>query len=200
MIMNPVLFPLWLGGLVWLLFGKSKSLEDDLERGRQHYRLLGWTYLVVLTAFIALKAKNYYVAPVYPILFAAGAIGLERMAQGRRIGTWVRSIYVALVIVIGALLMPFSVPVLSPAGYLRYQKTLGFQPSEFEHQQNGPLPQWFADEFGWQEMVEKVARVLQQPAAGRARPHSHLFQWLGRCGRGGLLRTPIWPAPGHQQA
>jgi hypothetical protein len=159
MIMNPILFPLWLGGLSWLLFGKNKSVSDDLERGGQRYRLLGWTYLVVLSAFIALKAKNYYVAPVYPILFAAGAIGLERMAQGRRIGTWVRSIYVALVIVVGALLMPFSVPLLSPEGYLRYQKTLGFQPSEFEHQQNGPLPQWFADEFGWQEMVEKVARV-----------------------------------------
>ena len=47
--------------------------------------------LVVLGAFIALKAKNYYVAPIYPMLFAAGAIGLERMAAGRRdrdMDTW----------------------------------------------------------------------------------------------------------------
>jgi hypothetical protein len=43
--------------------------------------------------------------------------------------------------------------------YLRYQKTLGIQPSEIEHQRNGSLPQWYADEFGWPEMVEKVARV-----------------------------------------
>jgi hypothetical protein len=151
MIMNPVLFPLWIGGLVWLLAARD---------GRR-YRLLGFTYLVVLTAFIALKAKNYYVAPIYPILFAAGAIGLERMAQGRRIGTWVRSAYVALVIAVGALLMPFSAPVLSPENFLRYQKAMGFQPPEIEHQQNGPLPQWFADEFGWQEMVEKVAKIYK---------------------------------------
>ncbi|MCU1220292.1 MAG: glycosyl transferase, family 39, partial [Candidatus Angelobacter sp.] len=111
MIMNPVLFPLWMGGLVWLLAARD---------GRR-YRVFGWTYLVVLGAFIALKAKNYYVAPIYPILFAAGAIGLERMAQGRRIGTWVCSAYVALVIAAGALLMPFSVPVLSPENFLRYQ-------------------------------------------------------------------------------
>ncbi|HXA84797.1 MAG TPA: glycosyltransferase family 39 protein [Candidatus Dormibacteraeota bacterium] len=168
MIMNPVLFPLWLGGLVWLL-----AVRD----GRR-YRLLGFTYLVVLAAFIALKAKNYYVAPIYPILFAAGAIGLERMAQGRRIGTWVRSIYVALVIVVGVVLMPFSVPVFSPENFLRYQKALGFKPSEFEHQQNGPLPQWFADEFGWQEMVEKVATIYKSlPPEERARTAIFSNSW-----------------------
>lgn len=174
MIMNPVLFPLWLGGLAWLFFGRDirdrDSRGDEPVREGQRYRLLGWTYLVVLGAFIALKAKNYYVAPIYPILFAAGAIGLERVAQGRRTGTWVRSIYVALVIVVGALLMPFSVPVFSPETFLRYQKALGFQPPEIEHQQNGPLPQWFADEFGWQEMVEKVAGVYNSlPPEERAR-------------------------------
>ncbi|HEY1526389.1 MAG TPA: glycosyltransferase family 39 protein [Candidatus Angelobacter sp.] len=163
MIMNPILFPLWVGGLVWLFFGKdirpggSRREESTHDRGR--YRLLGWTYLVVLTVFIALKAKNYYVAPIYPMLFAAGAIGLERVVAGRRIGTWMRSAYVAMVIAVGALLMPFSVPLLSPESFLRYQNALGLKPPEIEHQQNGPLPQWFADEFGWQEMVEKVARV-----------------------------------------
>jgi hypothetical protein len=168
MIMNPVLFPLWIGGLVWLLAARD---------GRR-YRLLGWTYLVVLTAFIALKAKNYYVAPIYPILFAAGAIGLERMAQGRPIGTWVRSIYVALVIVVGVVLMPFSVPVFSPENFLRYQKALGFKPPEIEHQQNGPLPQWFADEFGWQEMVEKVAKVYNSlPPEERARTAIFSNSW-----------------------
>ncbi|HEX4603925.1 MAG TPA: glycosyltransferase family 39 protein [Candidatus Angelobacter sp.] len=178
MIMNPVLFPLWVGGLVWLFFGrknpggfgqKNPGGEDD-KSGRARYRLLGWTYVVLLTAFIVLKAKNYYVAPIYPMLFAAGAIGFERIWRGRRIGTYARSIYVAMVIAVGALLLPFSLPVLSPEGFLRYEKTLGFQPPEIEHQENGPLPQWFADEFGWQEMVEKVARVYNSlPPEERAR-------------------------------
>src|SRR4029077_7155334 len=109
MIMNPILFPLWAGGLVWLLLGK-----DTRGRDGQCYRLLGWAYLVVLVAFIALKPKNYYVPPIYPMLFAAGSIGLERVTAGRRIGTWTRSIYAALVVTVGALLLPYSVPVLSP--------------------------------------------------------------------------------------
>jgi hypothetical protein len=160
MIMNPVLFPLWAGGLLWLL----------VARDGRRFRVFGWTYVVVLVAFIALKAKNYYVVPVYPILFAAGAIGLERLMQGQRIGAWARSAYVVLVIAVGALLLPYSLPVLSPETFLRYQKALGLQPPEFEHQQNGPLPQWYADEFGWQEMVEKVAQVYNSlPPEERAR-------------------------------
>ena len=164
MIMNVLLFPLWAGGLIWLFFGRHQ--QDD----RRRYRMLGWTYLVVLAAFIALKAKNYYVVPIYPMLFAAGAVGLERITSGRRVGTWARGAYVALVVAFGALIMPFSLPVLSPENYLRYQQALHFRPSEIEHQQNGPLPQWFADEFGWQEMVEKVARVYNSlPPEERAR-------------------------------
>jgi hypothetical protein len=166
MIMNPILFPLWAGGLFWLFL--SRENESRQERGR--YRLLGWTFLTVLASFIALKAKNYYVVPIYPMLFAAGAIGLERLTLGRRIGTATRSVYVVLVIAVSALLLPLSVPVLSPESFIRYETALGLKPPEFEHQQNGPLPQWFADEFGWQEMVEEVARVYNSlPPEERAR-------------------------------
>jgi hypothetical protein len=161
-ILNPALFPLWAGGVLWLFVGQGHE--------KRRYRLLGWAFLVVLTTFIVLKAKNYYVAPIYPMLFAAGAIGLERITHGRRIGDWARIIYVALVIAVGALLLPFSAPVLSPEDYLRYQKTLGIQPPAVENQRNGPLPQWYADEFGWPEMVEKVARVYNSlPPEERAR-------------------------------
>jgi hypothetical protein len=142
------------------------------------YRLLGWTYVVVLTAFIALKAKNYYVVPIYPVLLAAGAIGLERMAAGRRLGAWMRSAYVGLVIAIGALLAPLSVPVFSPENFIRYETVLGLKPPEIEHQQNGPLPQWFADEYGWQEMVEKVARAYNSlPPEERARTAIFSNSW-----------------------
>ncbi len=148
MIMHPILFPLWAGGLLWLLFGRD---------GRR-YRVLGWTFVVVLALFIALKGKNYYVSPVYPMLFAAGAIGLERITVSRR-WMWGRPAYASLVVITGALLVPLFCPILPPEGFIRYQKWIGLQPPEAEHQNNGPLPQYFADEFGWPEMVEQVARV-----------------------------------------
>ena len=159
-IMNPLLFPLWFGGAIWLLF----------HREGKRYRVLGWAFIVVLTSFIVLKGKNYYVTPVYPMLFAAGAVALERITAARRAAMWGRGIYVALVIVISLALMPYSVPLLSPDSFIRYEKALGLTPPEFEHQENGPLPQWFADEFGWDYMVQEVARVYNSlPPDERAR-------------------------------
>ena len=166
MIMNPILFPLWVGGLVWLFFSKT---------GRR-YRVFGWSYIVMLVTFIVLKGKNYYLTPVYPILFSAGAIAFERLTvyrstsssegqlnswttTGRGKGRWMRSAYIALILLAGVALAPLSVPILSPENYIRYQKTLGIEPSKTENQETGPLPQYFADEFGWEEMTRTVAEI-----------------------------------------
>jgi Dolichyl-phosphate-mannose-protein mannosyltransferase len=158
LVMHPILFPLWAGGLGWLFFATE---------GRR-YRVLGWTFAVTLTAFIVLKAKYYYVVPIYPMLLASGAIGFERVTNNRL--RWSRAVYAGLVIISGALLAPMSLPILPVETFLRYQKAIGLQPPEFEHQNNGPLPQWFADEFGWPEMVEQVAWVYNGlPPEERAR-------------------------------
>src|ERR1051325_138926 len=73
MLMNPILFPLWLGGLAWLF----------VSRNGKQYRILGLANLFMLTAFIALKGKNYYLAPAYPMLLAAGAIAFESATRDR---------------------------------------------------------------------------------------------------------------------
>jgi hypothetical protein len=167
-VMHPVLFPLWAGGLVWLFFGRD---------GRR-YRALGWTFMVVLVAFIAVKAKFYYVVPVYPMLLAAGATGLERITAHGRIGNATRIVYAAVVIVSGVVLAPGAAPILSPEGFLRYQKTLGIEPPKAENQNNGPLPQYFADEFGWEEMVREVARIYHSlPADEQARTAIFSNSW-----------------------
>jgi hypothetical protein len=166
--MHPLLFPLWAGGLLWLFLGRD---------GRR-YRVLGWTFLVVLATLILLKAKNYYVTPVYPMLFAAGAVGLELVTRGKQVGSWIRAAYVVMVVAGGIALAPYSLPILSPDSFIRYQARLHLQPPEIEHQNNGPLPQWFADEFGWPEMVEKVAQVYNSlPPEERARTAIFSNSW-----------------------
>ncbi|HEY2856998.1 MAG TPA: glycosyltransferase family 39 protein [Terracidiphilus sp.] len=166
LVMHPILFPLWAGGLVWLFFAKA---------GRK-YRMLGWTFLITLVMFIVLKAKYYYVAPVYPMLFAAGAIGFEQVTILRL--RWFRAAYAGLAVITGALLAPMSLPILPVEAFLRYQAALGLRPPEFEHQNNGPLPQWFADEFGWPEMVEQVAKVYNSlPPEERARTAIFSNDW-----------------------
>ncbi|HET9792226.1 MAG TPA: glycosyltransferase family 39 protein [Candidatus Angelobacter sp.] len=172
MVMNPLVAPLWIGGVFWLFFG---------SRGKR-YRVLGWCFLVVLITLMAMKAKNYYVTPIYPMLFAAGAIAFENLTAAkvgfstgapvdatRRVRNfhlgWMRYAYLFLVVLGGAMLTPFCVPVLSPENFLAYENRLGLKPPEIEHQNNGPLPQWFADEFGWEEMVREVARVYHSLSA-----------------------------------
>ena len=147
MILNPVLFPLWFGGWLWLFFGRD---------GRR-YRVLAWTYLTVLVTFIVLRGKNYYLAPAYPMLFAAGGIVVEKLSSR----TWnrVRLSYVVAILFFGAALAPLTAPLLSVETYLRYKDLLGLEPMRSENQQTGLLPQYFADEFGWEEMTREVARV-----------------------------------------
>lgn len=148
-IMNPILFPLWLGGLIWLFLGRE---------GRR-FRLLGIVYLALLAMFIALRGKNYYLASIYPVLFAAGAVGFEKITSAR--WKWIRAAYAVLVIASAIVLAPTISPILSPEGVVAYQKKLGFEPPKAENQPTGPLPQYFADEFGWEEMARETARAYK---------------------------------------
>lgn len=160
LITNPILFPLWAGGVLWLFFGRHGPNAANQHR----YRILGWTYVVMLVVLIALKSKNYYLAPIYPMLFAAGAVGFEAFTRAdapsrRRFLFWLRPVYVVLIVVAGAVLLPTVLPVLPVETYIRYQKALGFEPPKTENQNTGPLPQYFADEFGWEDLTREVARV-----------------------------------------
>ena len=146
-LMNPILFPLWAGGLGWLF----------LNRRGSRFRILGWIYALLLVVFVVLKGKNYYLSAAYPMLFAAGAVAFENLSRTRV--QWSRPVYVALIVVATCLLAPLSVPVLSAENYIRYQNALGFEPPKAENQPTGPLPQHFADEFGWEEMAREVGRI-----------------------------------------
>ena len=69
--MNIVALPLWLAGLGFYFFARD---------GRP-YRAFGWMYVAVLLVMITQRAKSYYLAPIYPVFFAAGAIVLHRLAS-----------------------------------------------------------------------------------------------------------------------
>src|SRR5262245_56776894 len=67
LLLHPLTAPIWLSGLIGLLLLKRFG----------NFRLFGWAYLISFTAFVALKGKNYYLAPIYPVLIAAGAVLFE---------------------------------------------------------------------------------------------------------------------------
>ncbi len=139
LMMNPLTAPLWLGGLAWLL--------------RKPFRLIGWAFLGVFLLFLALKAKNYYVAPLYPVAFAAGAVWME--GWGR-----VRIVYAGAALAAGAVLAPLVLPVFPISDFVEYRAALGgLNPVRMENLPRDSLPQNFADEFGWREMAVATAGV-----------------------------------------
>jgi hypothetical protein len=121
-----------------------------------------------LIEMIALHGKHYYLAPAYPMLFAAGGVAFERMLRGW--AAWVKPAAAVAMIAFGALLAPTIMPILPPAGLVTYLETIHFVPPRTETHDLAPLPQVLADQFGWPEMVEQVANVYHSlPAGDRAK-------------------------------
>lgn len=144
--------PLLAAGALWLLL---------IARQGKPYRFLGWTVLTLLVLFVALKAKPYYVAPIYPLLYAAGATALATWTTGN-IGRWVRGAVVALMLVTGVATAPLAMPLLPPQDFVAYAQRLGIAGPPTERHQMGALPQFFADMHGWEEMVRVVADAYQR--------------------------------------
>jgi hypothetical protein len=59
----------------------------------------------------------------------------------------------------GVVAVPLVVPVLPVDRIAPYMEALGTKIPGTEVHMNGPLPQHFGDEFGWPEMVAKVAQI-----------------------------------------
>jgi hypothetical protein len=124
-------------------------------RGRR-YAVLGFGFLGVLGLMIALKGKFYYVAPVYPVMFAAGAVQFEQVTGETR-WRWARPAYAVLMILVGALIAPTILPILPVKTFIAYSHRLGITQQKFENQPLSELPQIFADMYGWEERVKIVA-------------------------------------------
>ena len=123
------------------------------------WRLLGWAYLALVVLLIAAGGKDYYLAPYYPMLFAAGGVAIERWTAA---GGWRRVARVGLpasMLLVGIALAPLAVPILPVDTYVRYARAAGIQASPSERHQMGRLPQFFADMFGWRELVTAVVNV-----------------------------------------
>ena len=131
-------------GAVWLL---------RTQQARP-FRPLALGLLAVEFLFVLGKAKPYYPTALFPPLIAAGAVRLGnlRSALGRA-----SALTVALVP--GLVVAPLAVPVLSAENFIAYQATLGLRPKALERKTMGVLPQHYADQFGWEELVATVNRA-----------------------------------------
>jgi hypothetical protein len=137
----------WIPGLWFLLRGDRDG----------PLRVFGFAYLALFAMMLTLGAKDYYLAPIYPLLFAAGG-AFWSAVELRNHPRW-KFALAALVTLGGLLAAPLALPILSPAGLLRYEEISGISNPRSQTGQAGRLPEHFGDEFGWREMVAAAARV-----------------------------------------
>jgi hypothetical protein len=147
---HPLALPIWVAGLGGLLF------SPRLRR----LRPLGWAYPATFALLAIQKTKAYYLMPIYPLLFAAGAVEIEAFFERRR-WRWGMPAAASLLAAGGAALLPMAIPVLPVEAFIAYSRAAVIGEPPMEHHEQGVLPQRYADMHGWEELVETVARVHQ---------------------------------------
>ena len=153
MLMNLYATPIWLIGLYFCLF----------SRDGKDYRPIGWVYLSILVVLLLLSGKVYYLAPAYPMLFAAGSVAIEKYIR-RTARKWLRPAIITLVVVGSSTMIPIGVPLFPLDTMIRYfefgakymgmAEALRWETGEFHE-----LPQDYADMLGWEEMTAAVAEA-----------------------------------------
>jgi len=146
----PFVFLLLIVGLAYFL----------LARDAKPVRAFGWAFLALQAFFMLSGGKTYYMAAVYPVMLAGGAVAFERWASRPRL-RWLAPVLIILIVLSAAVTAPFAIPVLSVEKLVAYAQRLGVAPPAGERQGMGLLPQHFADQFGWQELTTEVDRIYR---------------------------------------
>jgi hypothetical protein len=148
LIMHPLSLLIWLSGLWFFFFSK---IGKDV-------RALGWAWVFTAAVIVTLNPRVYYLFPAFPLLFAAGAVAWEQWFKLPKFMPW-KIAFVSLLVITAGILAPLAIPILPPEKYVAYTNALHLSPPKIETHRLGPLPQIFADQFGWEEMAATVAGV-----------------------------------------
>jgi hypothetical protein len=148
LMMNPLSALLWIAGLGFLLF------STDARR----MRWFGYTDLILATVYIGLQAKVYYLAPIYPILMAAGGVAMERFLKPHR--AWTIA-YATALVGAGLAIAPEAFPLLPLPAFLSYERLVDVRGIKMEKHPQGIVPQHFADMLGWRTLAETMSRAYE---------------------------------------
>jgi hypothetical protein len=149
LVSNPVTLPIWLSGFYYYFFYREGRTFRPLGI------ILGTVFLIFI---INGHSKPEYFSPAYPILFAAGAVQVERFAL-KRYMAWLKVALPVVMVIGGLITAPFVLPCLPVETYTRYSRAVGIAPQSNEAKELAELPQHYADMFGWENMAKTVSTV-----------------------------------------
>jgi len=127
---QPLLVPVVVAGTVWLWRS-------------ERFRALAWSAILVELLFFVVGGKSYYPAPIYPLLYAAGAVWVEQSVRSKALWRG----WTAVTVLTSLALLPIGLPVLPPgvmadSGIWKARKD-------------------FADMYGWPDLAEEVAAAYR---------------------------------------
>ncbi len=152
---SPLLVPLYIAGLVALLF------HPALRRSRA----LAWAFILALAIFMLNRSKPYYTVAAFPPLIAACAVWIELTTRRPRKG-WLAPTVATYAVASFVITAPFAIPILPIEKFIAYQDAIGIRPASGENRDSGELPQFFADRFGWEALAEQIAGIVDSLPAG----------------------------------
>jgi MFS family permease len=144
--LNPLYIFYLIFAFLFLLFNKA---------GKK-FALIAWIYFAVFIVFVLNNGKPYYMGILYPAIIAAGIVGINALFSGYSL-KWLRYLMILILVASAGLVTPFAIPILKVDTFIHYSETLSLKPASGERSRLGVLPQFYADRFGWKDMVEKVA-------------------------------------------
>jgi hypothetical protein len=148
LLMHMPALPVWMAGLVWLLF----------SRKHREYRLFAWAFLATLLLILLLRGKFYYTIAAYTMLVVFGGLAWEHWTVRPR--RFLALLVLSTILQIGIYTLPISLPVYEPERMIEYgrkQVRRGMEVMlKWEDGKVHDLPQDYADMVGWDELGQKV--------------------------------------------
>jgi hypothetical protein len=183
---RPVLAPVVVLALYWFL-------------RERRWRVLGLIFAVFFVLMEVAHGKNYYVFPIYPMMFAGGAVAIEGMVsrttnrgsapaestkRAVRVRNAIRTAVVVIVILGTIPALPLVTWILPPDRLLAYESAIGIKPARTEVHHDSLLPQTVADQFGWPELVQEVAAIYNSLSP---EDRAETGIWAGNYGEAGAV-------------
>lgn len=169
LVMSPVIFPLWITGLVYYFVTVD---------GRR-FQLLGWIWITVFCLLAASgSARSNYLAPAYTVLLASGAVAVERIARAKG-WQWLPGATIGIVALGCIATAPMAIALLPPERYLRYERALGISAPVEQVDELGAMPLHYALRFGWGDLLAAVSDAYATLSSEERAKAVVLGTWFG---------------------
>lgn len=165
---GPANLLIWVPGLLFLL----------LSRRARPFRPAAITFAVVfIVILVAGQRRGDRIAGIYPVLMAAGATFWDQWSgRGHRA---VRVALIAAILLVGGLLIPVTLPILSPEATGRYFEAIDEKPEIEVHDVGQPIPIYLSGRLEWDRLADAVAEAWEAlPPEQQARTVVLAPHWL----------------------